>query len=209
VLVVSLAIAIHQNSTNSILDFWYPETCYLLQEVLVYYFLFVFSVLYTKMQISKYIQPFDSFPRSEWKMWYLTAISTSIMNLLHWKTELGFFILRSVLMFFLPVFTTVATCFPFAQVFCLPALGLLRHLSSRMLTVLFLSCWLHILGQGECPLLVLTEPQTLAYLSNNISADPTLAWPMWWFWLKFLFKTDKTVSSNFSPLAVRIFILKK
>jgi hypothetical protein len=100
-------------------------------------------------------------------------------------------------------------CFPFAQVFCLPALGLLHHFSSWMLTALFPSCWLHILGQGECPLLVLTEPQTLTYLPNNISADLTLAWQMWWFWLKFLSKTDKTVSSNFSPLAVRIFILKK
>lgn len=73
------------------------------------YFLFVFSALYTKMHISRYIQPLDRFPRSEWKLRYLSAISMSIMNLLHWKTELGFFILRSVLMSFLRVIITVAT----------------------------------------------------------------------------------------------------
>jgi hypothetical protein len=33
-------------------------------------------------------------------------------------------------------------------------------------------------------------------------------WKMWWFWLNFLYTTDKTVSSNFCPSAVYIFILQ-
>jgi hypothetical protein len=44
------------------------------------------------------------------------------------------------------------------------------HLSFGMLTVLFSSDWLHILGQVEYPLLVLIVPHTLAFLSNNVSA---------------------------------------
>jgi hypothetical protein len=38
-----------------------------------------------------------------------------------------------------------------------------------MLTALFSSGWLHILGQVECPLLVLIVLQTLAFLSNIVS----------------------------------------
>jgi hypothetical protein len=43
-----------------------------------------------------------------------------------------------------------------------------------MLTPLFSSGWLHILGQVEYPLLVLVVPQTLAFLSDSFTADLTL-----------------------------------
>jgi hypothetical protein len=52
--------------------------------------------------------------------------------------------------------------------------GLLCHLSSGMLTALFSSGWLHILGQVEFPLFVLIVPQMLAFLSSSVSANLTL-----------------------------------
>jgi hypothetical protein len=43
-----------------------------------------------------------------------------------------------------------------------------------MLTALFSSGWLHILGQVEFPLLVLIVPQTLAFLLSSVSANLTV-----------------------------------
>ena len=54
------------------------------------------------------------------------------------------------------------------------ALGLLCHLSSGMLSAVFSSAWLCVLGLAECPLLVLTVPQTLAFLSDSVSANVTI-----------------------------------
>ena len=50
-----------------ILDFWYPGPSYLVHEILVLYFLFVFSILYTKIalesvQFSRYNTAFFLFP---------------------------------------------------------------------------------------------------------------------------------------------------
>jgi len=54
------------------------------------------------------------------------------------------------------------------------SLGLLCHLSFGTLTAVFLSAWLHVLGQVECPLIVLSVPETLAFLSGSVSADVTI-----------------------------------
>jgi hypothetical protein len=78
---------------------------------------------------------------------------------------------------FLPVFTTVATWFVLSIHASLLS-ACTRNITSPFLQNAYcpvFKCWLHILGQVECPLLVLIEPQTLAYLSNKISADLTLA----------------------------------
>jgi hypothetical protein len=40
----------------------------------------------------------------------------------------------------------------------------------KMLTVWLTNVWLHILGQVECPLLVLIVPQTLVFMSCSVSA---------------------------------------
>jgi len=43
-----------------------------------------------------------------------------------------------------------------------------------MQTPVFSIAWLHVLGQVECTLLVLTVPQTLAFLSASVSANATI-----------------------------------
>jgi len=43
-----------------------------------------------------------------------------------------------------------------------------------MLTTLYSSGWLPDLGQVQCPLLTLIVPQTLAFLSSNVSAETEL-----------------------------------
>jgi hypothetical protein len=82
-----------------------------------------------------------------------------------------------ILLSFLPVFTTVASWVTFlsiSQACCPSPLGLLHHISCRMLTVWLTNVWLHVLSQLECPLLVLIVPQTLAFLSCSVSANITL-----------------------------------
>jgi hypothetical protein len=66
-------------------------------------------------------------------------------------------------------------------------------------------------GQVECPFLALTLPQTLAFLSNNVSAYLTVL-QKWLdkcddFGLSFSL-SDKTVSSKFCLSAKCIFILQ-
>jgi len=84
-----------------------------------------------------------------------------------------FFISGSVLSF-LPPFTTVATWIILYIRISLLSVCSQIPLSFGMLTAQFSSGWLHILGRVEYPLLVLIVPQTLAFLSDNDSADLTL-----------------------------------
>jgi len=43
-----------------------------------------------------------------------------------------------------------------------------------MLTALYSSAWLPVLGQVQCPLLTLIVPQTLAFLSSNVLTETEL-----------------------------------
>jgi hypothetical protein len=65
------------------LEFWYPGTCHLLQEVSVHYFLFVLSVLcknaLKSAQFSRYILPFDGSPQ----IWVLTEVLVCPICALH------------------------------------------------------------------------------------------------------------------------------
>jgi hypothetical protein len=96
-----------------VLDFWNLGTCYLLQEVLVYYFLFVFSILYTKMHWSVYsladtFWPFNSFPQIRVITWgtCLPCLHPSWIYCTEKQCEITLF--QGVLSF-LPAVTTVAS----------------------------------------------------------------------------------------------------
>jgi len=201
-----------------ILDLWYPGTCYHLQKVVVHYCLFVFSVLYTKnglkgAQFSRYIQPSDSFP----EIWVITGVLVCPVYALHWfyctekQHKVSLFPSLFCLSFLCSELFRHGLCFSFAQVSL--------SLKTWTMTSSFLQntdCpvvkWLVSNSrQVECPLLVLTLPQTLAFLSNSVSADLTILYK----WLDrcddsgpSFSLSDKTVSSKFCLSARCIFILQ-
>ena len=140
----------------------------------------MFSLLYThavkSALFSRYIWPFDSFPQN----WVIIDILVCPVYVLHEfiVLENSKFSLFPSLFYCLSFLSSLllhhGSYISIAQLFCPFTLGLLHHLFSGMLTALFSSGWLHILGQVECSLLVLIVPQTLAFLSSNVSANLTL-----------------------------------
>ena len=143
-----------------ILDFWYPGPSYLMQEVILLYF--VFSVLYTKnalksTQFSRYsttfFWPFYSFLQN----WVITEVLVSPVYVLY-----EFIVLEnsiSLLYFHVcfPVFhPCVYNCCIMDSTYhshksCPSTLAPLHHHSSWTLTSLFSSTCVPTLGHVECP----------------------------------------------------------
>jgi len=73
-----------------------------------------------------------------------------------------------------PLFTTFATWIVLYIRISHLSVRTQVHLCFGMVSALFSSGWFHVLGQVEYPLLVLVVPQTLAFLSNNVSVNITL-----------------------------------
>jgi len=135
----------------------------LCRKFLYFTFLLVFSVLYTKKRNWRVqfladtkppFQPVYSFPQK----WVQTKVLVCPTYALHEFTVLDngvrpllfpglFFCLSSLCSQLLHH----GSYFSLAQVFCPSTLAPLRHLSSRMLTILFSRVYLPVLGHVDCP----------------------------------------------------------
>ena len=125
---------------------------------------FVFSVLYTKNALKSTVQqikhhlfrPFYSFLHN----WVITEVLVCPVYVLY--EFIGFFISMFVFLSLLPLFTVVASWIVLL-IRTSPVVPRLHHYFG-MLTSLFSSACLPLLGHMECPL-ALIVPQTLMFLS--------------------------------------------
>ena len=156
--------------------FWTSDTLDLATSYRKICLCFVYKNLLRGAQCSRYIWPFDRFPQNL----IITEVFVCCIYGLHDIIVLGngkvsFF--PDLFLSCLPVLTGAVALLIVLIIrtsLLSASLGLLCHLSLGTLTAVFSSAWLHILCQVECPLLVLSVPQTLALLSGSVSAVVTV-----------------------------------
>jgi len=151
-----------------ILDLWYPGHCYLMQEVLVLHLFvciqsFVHKNKMKSAQFCRCLWPSDNFPLNCIVTEVLVCPILALHEFIILENSIGFLYSGLVFLSFVPVFIFVASQFVLiiCTHLCPSTLRLLHHLSSRMLTALFTSGWLPILGWVKC-LLALVVWRTLS-----------------------------------------------